>query len=130
MTKTTNYQLNQWAKTDRILMDDFNADNAIIEAALAKKPDLFLGSYQGRSKSGSNNPNTLTFPKPPLLVFIMSASGAHMIMMRGCDQCPNNLGTVRVDWSKGNTISWWGSSSAIQFDLELYHYIAFLDPKA
>ena len=34
MTKTTNYQLNQWAKSDRIRMDDFNADNAKIDGAL------------------------------------------------------------------------------------------------
>ena len=34
MTKTTNYQLNQWAKSDRVMMDDFNADNAKIDAAL------------------------------------------------------------------------------------------------
>ena len=38
MTKTTNYQLNQWEKSDRILMDDFNADNEKIDAALALKP--------------------------------------------------------------------------------------------
>ena len=37
MTKTTNYQLNQWAKSDRIMMDDFNADNEKIEAALLGK---------------------------------------------------------------------------------------------
>ena len=37
MTKTTNYQLNQWAKSDRIMMDDFNADNAKIDAALGEK---------------------------------------------------------------------------------------------
>lgn len=35
MQKTENYQLNQWDKTDRIQMEDFNADNAKIEAALA-----------------------------------------------------------------------------------------------
>ena len=34
MTKTTNYQLNQWAKSDRVMMDDFNADNTKIDAAL------------------------------------------------------------------------------------------------
>ena len=39
MTKTTNYQLNQWAKSDRILMDDFNADNAKIDAALKANAD-------------------------------------------------------------------------------------------
>ena len=37
MKKTTNYQLNQWEKTDRILMDDFNADNAKLDAALLSK---------------------------------------------------------------------------------------------
>ena len=37
MKKTTNYQLNQWAKSDRILMADFNADNAKIDAAIASR---------------------------------------------------------------------------------------------
>ena len=35
MKKTTNYQLNQWDATDRILREDFNADNAKIDAAIA-----------------------------------------------------------------------------------------------
>ena len=35
MEHTTNYQLSQWETTDRILMADFNADNAKIDAALA-----------------------------------------------------------------------------------------------
>ena len=35
MNKTANYQLNQWAKSDRVLMEDFNADNAKLDAALA-----------------------------------------------------------------------------------------------
>ncbi len=39
MTKTTNYQLNQWAKSDRIMMDDFNADNQKIDAALKANAD-------------------------------------------------------------------------------------------
>ena len=34
MEKTPNYRLSQWTKTDRILMEDFNADNARLEAAL------------------------------------------------------------------------------------------------
>ena len=32
MTQTNNCQLSQWAKTDRIQMEDFNSDNAKIEA--------------------------------------------------------------------------------------------------
>ena len=35
MRETSNYKLNQWDKTDRIQMEDFNGDNAKIEAALA-----------------------------------------------------------------------------------------------
>ena len=34
MNATTNYQLNQWDASDRVLRTDFNADNAKIEAAL------------------------------------------------------------------------------------------------
>ena len=31
--KTANYQLNQWVKSDRILMEEFNADNLKIDDA-------------------------------------------------------------------------------------------------
>ena len=34
MKQTQNYQLNQWEKTDRIKMEDFNEDNRKIDAAL------------------------------------------------------------------------------------------------
>lgn len=37
MNKTEKYQLNQWEKTDRIQMEDFNHDNAKIEAALTEQ---------------------------------------------------------------------------------------------
>ena len=56
MTKTTNYQLNQWAKSDRIMMDDFNADNQklidMFNAGLANikangKYDEILAKYLG-----------------------------------------------------------------------------------
>ena len=50
MTKTTNYQLNQWAKSDRIMMDDFNSDNQKIDAALKAAFDstrIVHGSYVG-----------------------------------------------------------------------------------
>ena len=34
MEKTSQYQLNQWAAGDRILREDFNRDNANVEAGL------------------------------------------------------------------------------------------------
>ena len=39
MTKTTNYQLNQWDATDRVLRTDFNSDNQKIDAALKAAAD-------------------------------------------------------------------------------------------
>lgn len=36
MNYTSNYQLSQWDKSDRILMEDFNADNAKVDTALAE----------------------------------------------------------------------------------------------
>lgn len=40
MQQTSNYQLNQWEGTDRILRTDFNADNAKIDAAIAAVRNL------------------------------------------------------------------------------------------
>ena len=34
---TPNYALNQWERDDRVLMEDFNADNAKIDAALGRR---------------------------------------------------------------------------------------------
>lgn len=39
MNKTANFQLTQWEKTDRIMMEDFNRDNAAIDAALKSSAD-------------------------------------------------------------------------------------------
>ena len=36
MNQTNNYQLNQWEKSDRIQMEDFNADNAKVDSALTE----------------------------------------------------------------------------------------------
>ena len=47
MNYTTNYQLNQWAKSDRVLMEDFNRDNEKIDAALGTIPKIIAGTYQG-----------------------------------------------------------------------------------
>lgn len=41
MQKTNSFNLNQWEKSDRIMMEDFNADNAKLEAALNKIWDTF-----------------------------------------------------------------------------------------
>lgn len=48
MTQTPNYKLTQWAKTDRIEMEDFNADNAKLDAAL-KAHDTAIAAKAAQS---------------------------------------------------------------------------------
>lgn len=50
MTKTTNYQLNQWEENDYVRRTDFNEDNAKIESALsaaASAPCCAVDSFTG-----------------------------------------------------------------------------------
>ena len=39
---TKNYSLSQWERSDKVLMDDFNADNAKIDAAFFNHPSAEL----------------------------------------------------------------------------------------
>lgn len=94
MEHTSNYNLSQWAGEDRILREDFNADNAKIEAALAQEAaaraaadtnlqnnmnaaiaaagncKIVTGSYVGSGKYDADNPNTLSFNFQPLMVLL------------------------------------------------------------
>ena len=49
---TEHYNLNQWAPEDRVMREDFNADNAAVDAALAgialHNCKLYMGSYVGQ----------------------------------------------------------------------------------
>ena len=55
MTKTANYQLNQWDAADRVLRADFNGDNQKIDAAIAgvrgALPRFITGSYTGTGET-------------------------------------------------------------------------------
>ena len=55
MEQTSKYGLSQWDAADRILREDFNADNAKIEAALANAGNckVATGSYVGTGKMES-----------------------------------------------------------------------------
>ena len=48
MNQTQNYQLSQWESTDRILMSDFNSDNAKLDAAL-KSHDAALTALEAEN---------------------------------------------------------------------------------
>ena len=48
MQHTQNYQLSLWAKDDRIMMEDFNADNEKIDAALKANADAVSALEVGK----------------------------------------------------------------------------------
>ena len=121
--KTQNYQLNQWVKSDRVLMSEFNADNAKIDAALkaeanartaglAKKGNCTIGilTYTGDGQSGPEHPTRITFPRMPAFFIVV---GGNIVMGRGGATAVINsfeygssahTFTDPVSWS-GNTLS-------------------------
>ena len=140
MNKTPNYQLNQWDKGDRIMMEDFNADNAKIEAALASAGNckFAFGSYIGTGTYGTANPNTLTFDFVPKLLVIMdntrtiTSDSNFLHIIWGYTEVFSTEGknndTVKNYLSfSGNTVHWYNENSAIyqhNFSGDTYHYFA------
>ena len=109
---TKNYQLSQWEKSDRVLMEDFNADNAKIDTALKAEAgaraaadsainttlaahtvditktgncQIYTTSYVGNGKYGSSNPCSFTFPLKPMVVLVVGLQGYQGIFLRDCD---------------------------------------------
>lgn len=120
MNQTSNFGLNQWEKTDRIQMEDFNADNAKIDAALALTGNCSIetGSYVGDGTYGANHPNTLTFSFVPKVVFITRKSapsnGHRAILIHGCTAAQSTdylaFGITSVTWDDANkSVSWYST---------------------
>lgn len=71
MNKTANFQLTQWEKTDRIMMEDFNRDNAAIDTALKANADAVAAETAAREaadtalgkKAGLQLIQTVPFPE-------------------------------------------------------------------
>ena len=140
MTKTTNYQLNQWAEEDAVRRTDFNADNAKIDAALAALgvaiaavPKVAVGSYMGSGLCGTDSPRTLTFAFPPKLVIIVENSWGSLkagtVLISGQTLSAGIGGgtssgaclSLTVSWS-GNSVTWYGPSAEKQLDMEDLEY--------
>ena len=93
MKQTSNYQLNQWEMTDRIQMEDFNADNQKIEAALDGLKGLcnaqaYIMPYTG---TGEDGPKVFTFPHQPMFVTIQG-NNTWMCGVRGISNCHGRMG--------------------------------------
>jgi hypothetical protein len=155
MTKTENFQFNQWDAGDPIRRQDFNRDNAILDAALGAQGDkleeiagavaglgncrIVTGSYKGNGTYGSSNPNTLSFPGRPLLVVIVpslsSACGALVSVYNtpSVISCPSvPASSCFVSWPT-NAMRWYNSGGAEhQFYTSgtTYYYVALLQAGA
>ena len=135
MTKTTNYQLPKWEKTDRIQMKDFNDMTAAIDDALAGMPKLALGTYTGTGEKGQSAPTSLTLSFPPKFLAVFPINGLYRLLcargMEGSNTSPNghSYGNVAVAWD-GSTVSWHTTDSGAGADFQLnrldtqYFYIA------
>ena len=126
MNKTANFQLTQWEKTDRIMMEDFNRDNAAIDTALKGSADkaaalqtalascgnckIVYGTYTGTGKYGRENPNKLAM------------RGWYTAYTGSADSST----VCHLTWGE-HSLSWYNSqSSSDQFNTSdsVYPYIA------
>lgn len=146
MNQTTNYQLSQWAKSDKVQMEDFNADNAKIDAAIKAEADaraalagrlsqkgncgIHLTSYVGTDTYGSGSPNSLTLSVAPEVLFICGGQGIGL-MIRGFGHFSvmysSGDGGGYVSWSgDGKSLSWYSGNAGSQMNIkgETYRVVA------
>ena len=145
MQHTQNYQLSRWEKDDRIMMEDFNADNAKLDAALAAKADaedvtalgetvaavaaalgsggqnarIAWGSYTGNGKAGSANPVRLNFDFTPVVVAVVekeSYSYEPAHLIKGQVRGVFSGSTCLLTWS-GNSVSWYNPDGNANYQM-------------
>ncbi|MGN1003481.1 MAG: hypothetical protein ACI4O5_01500 [Oscillospiraceae bacterium] len=147
MEKTANYQLNQWDAADPIRREDFNADNAAIDAALAalgetaaahdetvaglaanlgtagKNCRLAVGAYTGNGTCGASKPCTLS-ANFYITAAMVACSGDNsiaqipVIFLRGCTVA-KAAGSAT---SAYNIVSWKDTSVSWYCTQELSNY--------
>ena len=134
--QTEHYALNQWALTDSVIMEEFNADNQKLDAALAALsqkiddavaqvkatiPRVQTGTYVGTGTCGADNPNTLTFDFTPKIVIISeenriqngSVIGRYitrLIAVHGSSICPAD-GSYAASATINSAFLTWGENS-------------------
>jgi len=116
MTKTSNYQLNQWSAADAVRMADFNADNQKLDTALKaldSRAKIVTGTYTGTGTFGAGSPTSVTFPFPPKLVFITSESDQVVLTLRAITGMAEAVVYTNFLYSEGrcrNVLTWSGNT--------------------
>lgn len=140
--QTANYALNQWSRTDQVRMDDFNADNAKIDAALTAQAgalaahtealsklgncQLYTTTYVGTGESGANSPNTLTFPQKPVMAIIGHDIYFTLHIFPYDYDFNWDHHYYEFRWN-GNTFTWYSSNPDYQLNVkdQTYYVLAF-----
>lgn len=133
---TENYGLCQWEATDQVLREEFNQDNAKIDAALEAKGNcrIVSGTYVGSGQGDMNHPIHLDFGNPPLFL-VITDNYTWMILVRGSTYAyaykDTSTSRNKVVWTDGGVE--WSCSNSFQnaenmLDEEgtTYYYVALL----
>ena len=118
--QTPNYKLSQWERADKVQMEDFNADNAKLDAAIKAESDartalaaqvakkgncrVWATSYIGTGTCGMNGPTSVTFPEKPLFAMILTPGSIEIAWIT-----PGNGFLV---YSKSNQLTWSGNTAS------------------
>jgi hypothetical protein len=152
---TENYGLCQWEATDQVLREEFNQDNAKIDAKLNTlgqmmihqkevlekqqgyitklgNGQLYITNYTG---DGETKTMSHTFPHKPVVVMIMDmrkdflANGRDIIACQGKTIPIVGDNELQITWS-GNTMCWFYSGSTevlLNSPNRTYQIVAVLD---
>lgn len=146
MEHTTNYQLSQWEKSDRIMMEDFNGDNAKVEAALAALAASGSGTAQALTAATSRlnsrfysatytgsgaeyGSKTLWLPRQALFLMVASYNQDMLLSLPATGVAryfyynSSSVGGIAINMS-GSSLSW-NSPNCNRADTT-YHVFAIL----
>ena len=93
---TTNYDLNQWEGTDKVLRTEFNADNAKIDAALKANADAIAGKADAADVTALTQALAALEAKSTLQVIKTATQAA--------DGTTFQIDLSDVDWSQWSTV--------------------------
>ena len=147
MTKTTNYQLPKWEKTDRIQMKDFNDMTATLDAALKANADTAAAAstavalcgncaiYQTTYTGGDMTTPTITCPGKPMVLMVCESDGAPaLIAWRGMPTTSTSSSSYEytITWGE-RTVSWLlgkNHDGNMNWSGKQYHALVLLDMSA
>ena len=129
--QTTHYDLNQWAAEDQVVREEFNGDNARIDAALNQLQSGSLhtavGSYVGTGQHGQSAPNHLDFDFVPKVVILtinetavlecgtVLIAGQTLSAGIGSSYMGSSAINLTVSWA-GTGLSWYADNTATQLN--------------